>query len=48
MTLRADTVVIYSVGLLGGSLGLALKASGFGGRIIGLSSEKNRAAARER
>jgi prephenate dehydrogenase len=35
------TVVIYSVGLLGGSIGLALKASGFSGRIVGLSSEAN-------
>ena len=32
------TVTIYSVGLLGGSIGLALKHSGFTGRIIGLSS----------
>ncbi|MBD3392870.1 MAG: prephenate dehydrogenase/arogenate dehydrogenase family protein [Chitinivibrionales bacterium] len=32
------TIVIHSVGLLGGSLGLALKASGFDGTIIGLSS----------
>jgi len=35
------TVVISSVGLLGGSLGLALKASGFTGKIIGLSSLAN-------
>jgi prephenate dehydrogenase len=34
------TITIYSVGLIGGSIGAALKASGFGGRIIGLSSEK--------
>src|SRR5512136_2431549 len=32
------TVASYSVGLLGGSLGLALRQSGFKGRIIGLSS----------
>jgi prephenate dehydrogenase len=32
------TITIYSVGLLGGSLGLALKTSGYKGRIIGLSS----------
>jgi prephenate dehydrogenase len=34
-----STVVIYSVGLLGGSIGLGLKNSGFSGRVIGLSSE---------
>jgi prephenate dehydrogenase len=34
------TVTIYGVGLLGGSIGLALKASGFSGRIVGLSSKK--------
>jgi len=34
------TITIYSVGLIGGSIGAALKESGFGGRIIGLSSEK--------
>lgn len=34
------TVTIYSVGLLGGSIGLALKASGYKGRIVGLSSEQ--------
>jgi len=33
------TVAIYSVGLLGGSIGAGLKKSGFGGRIIGLSSD---------
>ncbi len=33
-----EVVTIYSVGLLGGSLGLALKTSGFPGTIIGLSS----------
>jgi prephenate dehydrogenase len=32
------TIAIYSVGLLGGSLGLALRQSGYKGRIIGLSS----------
>jgi len=40
------TVVIHSVGLLGGSIGLALKRSGFTGTIVGLSSDKNVAAAR--
>ena len=38
MTDTPATVALYSVGLLGGSIGLALKASGFKGRIIGLSS----------
>jgi prephenate dehydrogenase len=40
-------ILIYSVGLLGASLGSALKKSGFTGRITGLSSEKNRATALE-
>jgi prephenate dehydrogenase len=39
------TVAIYSVGLLGGSIGLALKASGYKGRIVGMSSPANIAAA---
>jgi len=34
------TVTIYSVGLLGGSIGAGLKKFGFDGKIIGLSSEK--------
>ena len=34
-------IVLYSVGLLGGSIGLALKKSGYRGKIIGLSSEAN-------
>ena len=34
------TVTIYSVGLLGGSIGAALKRAGFGGKVIGLSSDK--------
>jgi prephenate dehydrogenase len=38
MTDTPGTVALYSVGLLGGSIGLALKASGFKGRIVGLSS----------
>ncbi|ERP31466.1 prephenate dehydrogenase/arogenate dehydrogenase family protein [Chitinivibrio alkaliphilus] len=33
-------VIIYSVGLLGGSLGAALKQSGFSGEIIGVSSPR--------
>jgi prephenate dehydrogenase len=40
------TVAIHSVGLLGGSIGLALKHSGFTGTIVGLSSAKNLATAR--
>ncbi len=32
------TIALYSVGLLGGSIGLALKESGYKGTIIGLSS----------
>jgi prephenate dehydrogenase len=39
------TVAIYSVGLLGGSIGLALKASGYKGRIVGMSSPAGIAAA---
>lgn len=38
MTSDPRSIVLYSVGLLGGSIGLALKASGYKGRIIGLSS----------
>jgi prephenate dehydrogenase len=38
MIFNPKTITIYSVGLLGGSIGLALKNSGFKGRIIGLSS----------
>ena len=39
MTFSPQTITLYSVGLLGGSIGLALRNSGFTGRIIGLSSE---------
>ena len=35
------TIAIYSVGLLGGSLGLAFKKFGFPGKVIGLSSQAN-------
>ncbi len=38
MPFSPKTVTIYSVGLLGGSIGLALRNSGFDGRIVGLSS----------
>ena len=41
MPFLPKTIAIYSVGLLGGSLGLALKNSGFSGKIIGLSSASN-------
>ena len=34
-------IVIYSIGLLGGSIGLAIKKSGYTGKIIGLSSAAN-------
>lgn len=47
MRFRPDKVVIYSVGLLGGSLGLGLKASGFTGTIAGVSSAKGLAVGRE-
>jgi prephenate dehydrogenase len=40
MTFNPKTVTICSVGLLGGSIGLALRNSGFKGRIIGLSSSE--------
>ena len=39
------TVTIYSVGLLGGSIGAALKLTGFSGTIIGLSSPASIATA---
>ncbi len=35
------TIIIYSVGLLGGSIGIGLKESGYTGKIIGISSLKN-------
>jgi prephenate dehydrogenase len=38
MNYKPKAIALYSVGLLGGSIGLALKASGYDGRIIGLSS----------
>jgi prephenate dehydrogenase len=39
MPYNPGSIAIYSVGLLGGSIGAGLKASGYQGRIIGLSSE---------
>jgi len=41
MELEPQRIAIYSVGLLGGSLGLSFKQSGYKGRIIGLSSKLN-------
>ncbi|MGM0443148.1 MAG: prephenate dehydrogenase/arogenate dehydrogenase family protein [Fibrobacterota bacterium] len=38
-------IVIYSVGLLGGSLGAAFRQSGFAGKIVGISSPRSIAAA---
>ncbi|MDD5674265.1 MAG: prephenate dehydrogenase/arogenate dehydrogenase family protein [Chitinivibrionales bacterium] len=38
MGFEPKTVTIYSVGLLGGSLGLALKQARFPGKVLGLSS----------
>jgi prephenate dehydrogenase len=40
-----ETVAIVGVGLIGASFGLALRAAGFSGEIIGVSSEKAIAAA---
>jgi prephenate dehydrogenase len=39
MEFNPRSIVIYSVGLLGGSIGAGLKASGYNGKIIGISSE---------
>lgn len=41
MEFMPKVITIYSVGMLGGSLGLALRQSGFEGRIIGLSSKSS-------
>lgn len=38
---QPQTILIYSVGLLGSSIGLGLKKSGYQGKIIGLSSPEN-------
>jgi len=40
-----QTVAIVGVGLIGGSFGLALKQAGFGGSIVGVSSEASIRAA---
>ncbi|HYM12477.1 MAG TPA: prephenate dehydrogenase [Bryobacterales bacterium] len=42
-----NTVTIVGVGLIGGSFALGLKKNGFTGRILGVSSERTIAAARE-
>ncbi|HMA64137.1 MAG: prephenate dehydrogenase/arogenate dehydrogenase family protein, partial [Fibrobacterota bacterium] len=39
--MKNNTIAIYSVGLLGGSIGLAFKVSGFKGKIIGFSSKSS-------
>lgn len=39
MEIKNNTIGIYSVGLLGGSIGFAFKESGFKGKIIGFSSK---------
>lgn len=38
-------IVLYSVGLLGGSFGAAVKQAGFKGQVVGISSEKGIAGA---
>lgn len=40
MDKSVEKIVIYSVGLLGGSLGAAFKQGGFTGKVVGLSSPK--------
>lgn len=41
MEMTPRRIAIYSVGLLGGSIGLSLKQSGFSGKITGISSKSN-------
>jgi prephenate dehydrogenase len=41
MKMKNNTIAIYSVGLLGASIGLAFKESGFKGKIIGFSSKSS-------
>lgn len=43
-----QTIAIVGVGLIGGSFGLALRRAGFGGEILGVSSESAIAQALER
>jgi prephenate dehydrogenase len=42
-----ETVAVVGVGLIGASLSLALKKAGFGGRVLGVSSEASIRAARQ-
>jgi prephenate dehydrogenase len=46
--MQIQTVSILGVGLIGGSFGLALRAAGFGGRILGVSSPRTLEAAKHR
>jgi prephenate dehydrogenase len=46
--MQIQTVSILGVGLIGGSFGLALRAAGFGGRILGVSSPRTLEAAKQR
>jgi prephenate dehydrogenase len=39
--LKLEQVSIIGVGLLGGSIGMALRAAGFGGRLIGIGRRKS-------
>lgn len=41
---KVETIAILGVGLIGGSLGLALKAAGYTGRIIGYNRRESEAA----
>ena len=42
-----ETIAIVGVGLIGGSFALAVRAAGFGGRVVGVSSQRTIAAALE-
>jgi len=46
MEYNPQSIAIYGVGLLGGSIGAGLKASGYAGKVIGLSSPASIDAAR--
>lgn len=46
--MQIQTVSILGVGLIGGSFGLALRAAGFPGRILGVSSPRTIEAAKRR
>jgi len=47
-TSRIERVAIIGVGLIGASFGLALRKAGFAGSIVGVSSPRSVAAAKER